>query len=141
MQILDISWLGPFLLQLPIEYILLLPRGREGSSSLVSCSYYYMCGPGKLKIETCFRYDPICCQWSIRSMLGYGLCPSRQWKSWAASPLAISLPVCTMIPLLRSCGHWFHTYYKLCSADCGRWLVLICCKRKVLLADWWLILI
>jgi len=94
-----------------------------------------MCGPGKLKIETCFRYDPICCQWSIRSMLGYGLCPSRQWKPWAASPLAISLPVCTMIPLLRSCSHWFHTYYKLCFADCGRWLVLIYCKKKVLLAD------
>jgi hypothetical protein len=26
----------------------------------------------------------------------------------------------------------------ICSAGCDWWLVLICCKRKVLLADWWL---
>ena len=27
----------------------------------------------------------------------------------------------------------------LCSAGCGRWLVLICCERKLLLAGWWLV--
>ena len=26
----------------------------------------------------------------------------------------------------------------ICSAGCGWWLVLICCERKILLADWWL---
>ena len=31
--------------------------------------------------------------------------------------------------------------HPLCSASCGRWLVLICCERKVLLAGWWLVLI
>jgi len=29
----------------------------------------------------------------------------------------------------------------LCSAGCGRWLVLICCEKKILLAGWWLVLI
>jgi len=28
-----------------------------------------------------------------------------------------------------------------CSAGCAWWLVLICCKRKVLLVGWWLVLI
>jgi len=27
------------------------------------------------------------------------------------------------------------------SADCGWWLVLVCCERKLLLAGWWLVLV
>ena len=27
--------------------------------------------------------------------------------------------------------------YTLCSTGCDRWLILICCVRKILLAGWW----
>ena len=54
-------------------------------------------------------------------------------ESTAATLIGHPLP---FVPCVRT-----FILFKLSSAGCSWWLVLICCERKVLIAGWWLVLI